>query len=148
MLNNQKLVIPAYLRYEIDAADIREVGMGLIDAGFEPVESGTHRVEYRTGGVRSDREVAALPTASEAIVENGSGAFFMTHDGFELEAHIEYTDDLGEPDIHLYGLAGAFAKRDVSEADRKRRAEAVVDAVEAVAETTDPWGIKIGRAHV
>ena len=145
MADNQKLVIPVYLRSEIDAADIREVGMGLIDAGFEPVESGTYRVEYRTGGVRSDREVAALPTASEAILENGSGAFFATYDGFELEVHVEYTDDLEEPDIHLYGLAGAFAKHDVSEADRKRRAEAVVDVVETVVEITDPWGVTSAR---
>ena len=141
MIDDERLVIPAYLRSELDAVDIREVGMGLIDAGFEPVESNIYCVEYYTAGVGSDREVAALPTASEAIVENGSGAFFVTYDGFELEVYIEYTDNLGEPDIHLYGLGRGLRQADVSEADRKRRAETVVDAVEAVAEITDPWGV-------
>ena len=142
MPEDERLVAPVYLRSELGATDIREMGMGLINAGFEPVGSDSYRIEYNTTGRRrDDREVAALPTASEAIAESEKGALFFSYDGFNFECNINYKDDIGKPDIHLYGLEGAFAKHDVPDADRKRRAEVVVDAIEAVAEITDPWGV-------
>ena len=147
MIDDERLVIPAYLRSELDAADIREVGMGLIDAGFEPVEFNIYCVEYYTAGVGSDREVAALSTASEAIVENGSGAFFVTYDGFELEVHIEYTDNLGEPDIHLYGLGWGLRQTDVSEANRKAVSRNCCRCCRSSRRDNRPVGNHIGMAQ-
>jgi len=144
MPTTPELVIVAYTRSEVDRVAIQKAATGLLDAGLEPAGDGP-RVEYaaKDGYTdSSDRDTALSSTAAAEIVDNGRGEVVFSLDDFEFQCSLIVAPDVVDvPSVRMSVPEPAVTADDADETAATRRANTIVDAVEAVAVATDPWGV-------